>query len=338
MAKEITLIIPVYNGEAHLRRCLDSAVGQSHQNYEILVIDDGSTDGSRAICEEYKARFPFLKVIHQEQNRGLIASWQHGVRLAEGDYIAFLDSDDWVDRQYLEALASGIPLGGEIICCSHNRVYGSRAELCREGIPAGCYPKARLLEEVYPVMLNDGTYLGRRLTPHRCGKLFRKGLLTDNFSFCDTEISYGEDLNIFFPAILDCRCLVVLDDPEGLYFYRQNQGSIIHSYKKNMFRQITRLRAHLLDAMEAKAVFDFTDQLNRDYWCLFMEYVKNEARSSHPYEKSGEVLRSCRESQGIPVGKLSLRLSDRGLLWCLKKNSRGLIYAWMKLYSLVRKG
>ncbi|MCI6434220.1 MAG: glycosyltransferase, partial [Clostridiales bacterium] len=106
MAKEITLIIPVYNGEAHLRRCLDSAVSQSHQSYEILVIDDGSTDGSRAICEEYKARFPFLKVIHQEQNRGLMASWQHGVRLAEGDYIAFLDSDDWVDRQYLEVLAS----------------------------------------------------------------------------------------------------------------------------------------------------------------------------------------------------------------------------------------
>ena len=339
MAKEITLIIPVYNDESHIRQCLDSALAQTYPSYEMIVIDDGSADDSGKICEAYKARFDSMKVVHHERNQGLMASWQQGVRLAEGDYICFLDSDDWVDSHYLEELASGIAAGGEIVCCSHNRVYGSRMELHREGIPAGCYSRERMMREVYPVMLNDGTYLGRRLTPHRCGKLFRKELLLNNLRFCDDRISYGEDLNIFFPAVQDCRCLVVLEDRKGLYYYRQNEASIIHTYKKGMYQQICLLRERLLAAMEEKGIFDFSEQLNRDFWCLFMEHVKNETKAGHSFEKSGEVIRRYRQSlRSIPFWGLSMRFSDRLLTWCLRSNSRLPVYFWMKLYSWAKKG
>lgn len=338
MAKEITLIIPVYNDETHIGQCLASALGQSFQSYEIIVIDDGSTDRSGKICDEYKTRFASMKVIHHERNQGLVSSWQHGVSLAKGAYIAFLDSDDWVDSRYLEELASGIAAGGEIICCSHNRVYGSRMVLQQERIPAGCYQKDRMIQEVFPVLINDGTYLGRGLTPHRWGKLFRKDLLLDNLRFCDARISYGEDLNIFFPAIQDCRILVVLDDQKGLYFYRQNEASIIHTYKRAMFQQISLLRERLLTAMDEKSVYDFTDQLNRDFWCLFIEYVKNETKAEHSLETSEEVLRNYRMSiKDIPDCGQTLRLSDRLLMCCLRGNSKALVFLWMKLYSLLKR-
>lgn len=339
MTDKITLVIPVYNDEAHIEQCLTSALSQSLPACEVIVIDDGSTDCSGAIALEFQDRYPTMKVIRHERNLGLVRAWQHGVSLAKGDYIAFLDSDDWLDSGYLAELAAGIGTGADIVCCNHNRVYRDRTVFQQEKIPAGVYPRERMIREVFPVLINDGTYLGRGLTPHRCGKLFRKSLLLDNLHFCDPEISYGEDLNIFFPAIQDCGLLVVLDDRKGLYYYRQNEASMIHSYKAEMFRQITSLRARLLDAMDAKAVYDFTGQLNRDFWCLFMEYVKNEAKAGHCLAKSGEVLHSYRVSvKSVPAGGVSLRFSDRLLMDCLQKNSKTLVFLWMKLYALLRKG
>lgn len=339
MTDEITLVIPVFNDEKHIEQCLTSALHQSLPACEVIVIDDGSTDRSGEIALEYQNRFPALKVIRHETNQGLVRAWQHGVSLAEGDYIAFLDSDDWIDGGYLAELATGIRTGADIVCCNHNRVYRDRLVFQQEKIPAGVYPRERMIREVFPVLLSDGTYLGRGLTPHRCGKLFRKTLLLDNLHFCDPEISYGEDLNIFFPAIQDCGLLVVLDDRKGLYYYRQNEASMIHSYKTGMFPQITSLRARLLDVMEQKAVYNFTDQLNRDFWCLFLEYVKNEAKAGRCLAKSGEVLSSYQASaKSIPAGGVSLRFSNRLLMECLRKNSKTLVFLWMKLYVLLRKG
>lgn len=91
----ITVIVPVYNVEKYLRRCLDSIIRQTYQNLEILCIDDGSIDNSGEICEQYAARDARIKVIHQE-NQGLSTARNRGLDAAEGEYIAFVDSDDYI--------------------------------------------------------------------------------------------------------------------------------------------------------------------------------------------------------------------------------------------------
>lgn len=333
----ISLIIPVYNDEKHVSQCLESAVNQSCCPHEIIVIDDGSEDGSGEIAEEYQRKYAFVKVIHHTQNQGLMRSWHHGVTLAEGGYIAFLDSDDWVDRRYLEELNRGAETGAEIVCCNHNRVYGQRMYLQKERITAGVYDRRKIREMIFPILLNDGTYLGRGLTPHRCGKLFRKELLLNNLRYCDPEISYGEDLNIFFPVMQDCSSICVLDDREGLYYYRQNENSMIHTHKKDMLDQILRLRKRLFKSMQEKSVYDFTEQLNRDYWCLFMEYVKNEARSENNWIKSKEILANYQKSAGeIYDIAIKMKASDRLLRESLRSGSPMMIYLWMKLYRLLK--
>lgn len=334
----ITLIIPVYNGEKYFRQCLESAINQSFSDYEIIIIDDGSTDRTGEICEAYKKRCDYLKVIRHDQNQGLVCSWQHGVQLATGAYIAFLDSDDWIDSKYLEKLSAGTVSGADIVCCNYNMVYENKAILHTERLQPGCYKKDQMLQVVFPALINDGTYLGRGITPHRCGKLFRKELFLKNLNYCNTRISYGEDLNIFFPAILDCDTLIILEDKSGLYFYRQNEASIIHTYKPEMFQQITLLRDRLFTVMQEKAVYDFTDQLNSDFWCLFMEYVKNASKSGDLYRKSIEVFKNYGISEkSVPYNKLSLKLSDRLMLFCLQANNRLFVYFWMKLYSTLKK-
>ena len=92
---KISIIIPVYNTAVYLKRCLDSVLGQTHGDLEIIVIDDGSTDGSPALCDEYAGRDPRIKVIHQA-NAGQSAARNLGLKLATGEYLGFVDSDDWV--------------------------------------------------------------------------------------------------------------------------------------------------------------------------------------------------------------------------------------------------
>ncbi len=105
MSPLITVIIPVYNTEEYLRSCLDSIINQTYRNLEILVIDDGSTDLSPAICDTYAELDSRVQVIHKE-NQGVSASRNLGIEMATGDYISFIDSDDWLESESYEHLIS----------------------------------------------------------------------------------------------------------------------------------------------------------------------------------------------------------------------------------------
>ena len=102
---KISVIIPVYNVEPYLRQCLDSVVSQTYGNLDIILIDDGSPDQSGTICDEYGAKDQRISVLHKE-NRGVHAAWNDGLRAAKGEWIAFVDSDDWLEQSYFEMLLS----------------------------------------------------------------------------------------------------------------------------------------------------------------------------------------------------------------------------------------
>ena len=103
----ISVVIPVYNAGEYLRRCLSSVCGQSYQNWEIILIDDGSTDGSGSICDEFAGEDGRIRAIHQK-NAGVSASRNRGIDLAKGDHITFLDSDDWIEANLYQRLADEI--------------------------------------------------------------------------------------------------------------------------------------------------------------------------------------------------------------------------------------
>lgn len=92
----ISVIVPVYNSERYLHRCINSILSQSYKNIEIIIVDDGSTDKSSIICDDYAKQDGRIKVFHQE-NQGVAAARQHGLELSSGDYIIHCDSDDWMD-------------------------------------------------------------------------------------------------------------------------------------------------------------------------------------------------------------------------------------------------
>ena len=102
--EQISVIVPVYNVESYLRKCLSSIACQTYSNLEIICINDGSSDNSLAICLEYQQKDPRFRVINQE-NKGLAAVRNRGIREAKSEYLAFIDSDDYVDPDFIEAVS-----------------------------------------------------------------------------------------------------------------------------------------------------------------------------------------------------------------------------------------
>lgn len=123
----ISVCVPVFNGEKHLKECLDSCISQTFTNYEIIICDDGSSDKSFSICEEYASKFPQIKLTKNEKNLGLLGNWNKCVELASGTWIKFLFQDDIMNSNCLEEFAKKAVDGVELIVCKRNFLLESSA-------------------------------------------------------------------------------------------------------------------------------------------------------------------------------------------------------------------
>lgn len=205
----ISIIVPVYNVEKYLRECLDSIVKQTYKNIEVILVDDGSTDGSGDICEEYARFDERIRIIHQE-NQGVSIARNNGITAANGEYVMFVDSDDWIEPDYCSIpYKHAKEYGADIVIFRHRDVGGENAVNLEKRTP-GILSKDQAVWMVY----------------HLCGaivwdKLYRKELL-DGIRFPASR--YYEDC-IFIPSVLiKAQCICYTD--EILYNYRKREGSI----------------------------------------------------------------------------------------------------------------
>lgn len=216
MSELVSVIIPVYNVKPYLARCLSSIVGQSCENLEILVIDDGSTDGSSEICDRFAAEDSRIRVFHTE-NRGLSAARNLGLEHSKGSCIVFVDSDDYAGPdmigRLLEAIASS---ESDIAVCGYD--VGGKGRLLGAHIPdrEAVYTVIQWLE-LFPASNEKG------IGPAVWNKMFRAEVF-EKIRF--PEGHTYEDIWVF-PQILDrCRTMHVL--PEVLYHHQMNPESVTH--------------------------------------------------------------------------------------------------------------
>ena len=169
MKKTVSIIVPVYNVEKYLQKCITTIVNQTYKNLEIILVDDGSTDGSGALCDELAATDERISVIHKE-NGGLSDARNAGLDASTGDYIAFVDSDDYVDSDFVELLVNSLEEhNADVSCCRFTRVWedGRAEQIGNDGITES-YEGADALKE----------YLwARKMDPFVCNKLFKAQLL-----------------------------------------------------------------------------------------------------------------------------------------------------------------
>ena len=223
---KLSIVIPVYGVESTLDRCLKSVVEQSFADYEIILVDDGSTDRSPQLCDEWASKDPRIKVVHQ-QNGGLSAARNMGIEQAQGDYITFIDSDDYIGEGTLEAVMSRLDDSIDLIEYPIWRFYGA--------------PHQSLLQ------LTDTTYtdiadywLDGQAYDHTyaCNKVYRRRL------FDDVRFPVGR---VFEDAYTLPRLLRkvrhVATTSAGCYYYCWNGKGITNTAQGNELRQL--LDAHL---------------------------------------------------------------------------------------------
>ena len=139
MAK-LSIIIPIYNAEQTLGRCLDSVVNQTLRDIEIILVDDGSTDDSFSLCEEYAQRDSRIILIHKEENKGLVAARKTGIEKAPSEYVTYIDSDDWIDPDtYRELVLEMENDGSDLVIAGHYTEDEGKIEAVNGEVEAGVY-------------------------------------------------------------------------------------------------------------------------------------------------------------------------------------------------------
>lgn len=284
----ISVIVPAYNSESTIRRCADSVLNQTDQNLELVLVDDGSRDGTGAICDEYAAQDGRVRVIHKE-NEGLMATWMRGLRESTGAYISFLDADDWLEPEMFEHMRACLTEDGavqnvraagalpqEIICCSYtiDREWNHSMEKKTHAARPGVYEGQALQEQIKNRILGNED---RTVILSRCMKLISRKLLEDNLKYCDPSIRMAEDVNIMVPAFLDAE-RVVLMDQAYYYHYTYSTESMVHRYDAGMYDGIVRLRDVLSRVLLEKQVPGREKMLQREFLFLLLIEMKNELR------------------------------------------------------------
>lgn len=290
---DISVIVPVYNVEELLPRCVESIMAQTKQNIEIILVDDGATDSSGAICDEYAQKDARIQVVHKP-NGGLTSAWKAGAEVATGTYLGFVDSDDWIDADMYERMwESAMKYDSDVVVCGlvfdyedssipkRNEISGFEKE----------YYNRRELEALFPILINNGRFFGRMLQPARVTKLYRKELVERNMSLCKEEVSVGEDMQLTLPALIDAKGMSVVKDFYP-YHYWFNQKSMTGKYDPKYLDKIKIMANRMKEISAEKGVFDFVPQITNDFLGLAVIGLKNGViRNTEGKKSAREIIR-----------------------------------------------
>ena len=173
----ISVIVPIYKVEAYLRQCVDSILAQTYTDLDIVLVDDGSTDNCPAICDAYARQDARVQVVHKP-NGGLMSARQAGLRVAKGDYVGFVDGDDWIEPDMYAHFAAAIDrYAPDMALCEFYYAFADHNEPSTQRLQRAYYTKAQLAQEIYPTMLYHAPYYSFGINPCCWSKVFKKELL-----------------------------------------------------------------------------------------------------------------------------------------------------------------
>lgn len=246
---KISVIIPAYNAESYLKKCIESVLLQSYRNFEIIIIDDGSKDDTLKLAEKFKLQDKRIKVIHQE-NMGLPAARNTGIHNADGEYVFFLDSDDWIEKKCFEILMKlQNKYNADIL------IFGYYKEYEKKQVKYCIYDKIYIYEKDNITEFN--IYDMRTITAW--GKLYTRECIQGNLY--DEVMRTAEDVDFNYRIYSGIKRAVYI--PECLLHYRILPKSAIHGYdakiEEKFFYPLNTVRSYMLNGaeIEKKAYFSF---------------------------------------------------------------------------------
>lgn len=319
-----SIIIPVYNVEKVLERCLDSILAQTITNFECILIDDGSTDSSGEICDKYKLKDNRIKVLHKK-NEGVSKARNEGLKLAHGEYIVFVDSDDCVSPDYLSAFEPGeydLIMTGAYICDGNLSIQSTRS-----------------VENKYWNVLNENDIIAILDTWNSYSvwaKCFKKSIIDEvNMSFAE-NCNYGEDA--VFTAIYLKNSTSVKFKDVVTYWYCQYEDATLSKLDENEKLDKYNLYYKLMyDAFEEED--NVRTFLRTKYWLGTETRIEKILRNNLINDREKANIIGSYLSKDMAMQCLKNNIVDckwKKILY--KSRSNFLILCWIKVRKLLRKG
>lgn len=256
----VSIIVPLYQAADTIQRCLDSIIEQSYKNIQIIIVDDGSTDGSGDICDAYRKRDSRIVVIHT-QNQGSVLARKEGLDRAEGEYIGFVDADDYIKPDMIMKMHRVIKDSGADFVHGWFLSEYSNGRVCE----VSPYNKEYVIctesdreELIWEFFLNDET----KLTPSMWSKIYKAEFVRRAYNFLPSEQCFGEDYIFLLCCLATCKRIKIIDDCDYIYTIRKK--SLSHLEKGIFFQK----RIELLNtAIRVNAELNFPVKKNLiEYW------------------------------------------------------------------------
>lgn len=315
---KVSVIVPVYNTEKFLKKCIDSIVNQTLEEIEIILINDGSTDNSYIICDEYSKKYPQKIKYINNKNIGCSATRNLGINLAKGEYIAFVDSDDYIDKEmYQDMYEKAKKEDLDIVICGLNYI-NQRTQEIRSSFPKSVNNKRDYL-----------SHKNRIANP--VNKIFRKEIL-NNISF-PINTHYGEDMVFCFKSILEANKIGHIE--ETYYNYILHGANSIYDTSKRLgvflsFKELyiyLEETNYLVDIEIRKKFFE-----NFNFYAIrgvFFMLINPKLVSKEKYRKYDKLFyEKLKEIKFLPLKSKFLIYYYRGIVWCIRK---------FNLYTILKK-
>lgn len=309
----ISVIVPVYNTEKYLRRCIDSVLAQTYKDFELLLIDDGSKDSSGAICDEYAENDARVRVFHKE-NGGVSSARNMGLDHARGEWITFVDSDDWIDRtMYEEMHTSLLEEHADIVYCNMDMIFADHHKV---------YKVADFSSEK-KVFLNNFINSWTSL----CIMVIKKDLF-DNYNIrCPEGVAFAEDYHVSVRLMYYANKISYVDKP--LYCYnRVNETSALHTFSPIHYDKERWVNLEVIRFFENNGVYE--DYAKSLCWRL-LKSIQDYVLDRKTYNR---FLCVHPDSHKYIWGCPYLNLKIKIMMWSLSHNLRSIAECMLKVRDL----
>lgn len=276
-----SVVIPIYNAEKYLKECLDSIVIQIRDDIEVILVNDGSKDGSLKICKEYEKKYKNIKII-DKKNTGSMDSWMTGVKNSVGKYICFVDSDDKIEKEYFNTLDKYTTGNYDIILFDYYKYT-----------PAQLIPMSN--SKVNYGLCNDNSlkkikhnYFSNYelITMYRWDKIIKADIIKNNINNVSFNAVYFEDIPISLKNFYDAQTIYHID--AKLYFYRIRKSSVSNSVNSKLFTDLTVVERETNNILKVCGYSDtalYYSKLYFDYqycsnYLKYKEKIKNRRKIS----------------------------------------------------------
>lgn len=312
----VSVIIPVYNSESYLHRCVDSLLTQSYTDFELILVDDGSRDSSSDICDEYARKDGRIKVFHKE-NAGVSSARNLGLDNATGEFVVFVDSDDWVDIHFLEYLYTAVHKEKfDIAVCEIINYYGHKIKISNNS----------LIEKGKCAYIKHQIIAGFTSV---CNMMFNREFIEANRLRFE-KVRYSEDFIFSIKAI--CLSKRITYVANHLYYYdRTNEISALHHYPDDMYKDLLYGDALMIDFFKEEGYFD--DFKREIYWRV----LANKRELVLSVNKHKEFKKLLPESKRYILDCPLINQKLRVMMWLLSHNLDFIVRIFVLSRKILRR-